>query len=82
MSPWPVVPPMTFDKLVAVFPLVRQQGPLLDSFRAQIARRAQAGTDGWRSPIHHTRFEPSLFLEFSWQPMTWRAPCISQFLRC
>jgi hypothetical protein len=34
------VPPMPFDKLVAVFPLVRQQGPLLDSFRAQIARRA------------------------------------------
>ena len=38
-------PPMSFEKLVAVFPLVRQQGPLLESFRAQIARRARSGLE-------------------------------------
>ena len=37
--------PMLYEKLVAVFPLVRQQAPLLDSFRAQIARRGRAGLE-------------------------------------
>jgi len=39
------VPPMPYERLVALFPLVQQQGPLLDSFRAQIARRGRAGLE-------------------------------------